>query len=211
MSENVAGGLLDVAARREEPPEVSARSSTRWHSHRRALRAAVDPAPRRAGRSASTTSTRIDSRLRRLNDLGFAVDEVRLEPAAASEPDDAVRMKVAVAGRRFHAEQLRRPDRPRRGRGPGHRSCSTTCATTGASCSETSGMDVPEALAARHWVIDRVHPGGRPGPRGRRRPRRSHPGLLRPAGGAVAAQRGGRPRRRRRAGARRDRPPGDAG
>jgi Domain of unknown function (DUF4032)/Lipopolysaccharide kinase (Kdo/WaaP) family len=43
--------------------------------------------------------------IRRLNDLGFAVDELRLEPTSGG---DTVRLKVAVANRRFHARELER-------------------------------------------------------------------------------------------------------
>jgi hypothetical protein len=47
----------------------------------------------------------VRARIRRLNDLGFAVDEIRLEPTSRG---DAVRLRVAVANRRFHARQLER-------------------------------------------------------------------------------------------------------
>ncbi len=47
----------------------------------------------------------IRARIRRLNDLGFAVDEVNLETTAGG---DSVRIRVAVANRRFHARELER-------------------------------------------------------------------------------------------------------
>jgi hypothetical protein len=49
---------------------------------------------------------KVAGRVRRLNELGFAVDELELEPVG----EDAchLRLKVAVANRRFHVEQLRR-------------------------------------------------------------------------------------------------------
>ncbi len=47
----------------------------------------------------------VRARLRRLNDLGFAVDEISLEPTSGGE---AVRLRVAVASRRFHARELQR-------------------------------------------------------------------------------------------------------
>jgi hypothetical protein len=47
----------------------------------------------------------IRARIRRLNDLGFAVDEINLEPAADG---DTVRLRVAVTSRRFHAHELER-------------------------------------------------------------------------------------------------------
>ncbi len=47
----------------------------------------------------------IRARIRRLNDLGFAVDELSLEPTSGG---DTVRLRVAVASRRFHARELER-------------------------------------------------------------------------------------------------------
>jgi hypothetical protein len=49
---------------------------------------------------------RVASRVRRLNDLGFAVDEVELEPAGGDA--SRLRLEVFVANRRFHVEELRR-------------------------------------------------------------------------------------------------------
>jgi hypothetical protein len=46
----------------------------------------------------------IRARIRRLNDLGFAIDEVALEPTSPTA--DAVRLRVVVANRRFHAHKL---------------------------------------------------------------------------------------------------------
>jgi hypothetical protein len=47
----------------------------------------------------------VRARIRRLNDLGFAIDQIDLEPTAGGE---TVRLKVAVASRRFHARELER-------------------------------------------------------------------------------------------------------
>ena len=47
----------------------------------------------------------VRARIRRLNELGFAVDEISLEPTPAG---DTVRLRVAVANRRFHARELER-------------------------------------------------------------------------------------------------------
>ena len=44
------------------------------------------------------------ARVRRLNDLGFAVDEIELEPGA----EGRIRMRVCVTNRRFHAGELER-------------------------------------------------------------------------------------------------------
>jgi hypothetical protein len=47
----------------------------------------------------------IRARIRRLNELGFAVDEIVLEPGADG---DRLRVKVAVTNRRFHVRELQR-------------------------------------------------------------------------------------------------------
>jgi hypothetical protein len=156
MRENVAGGLLDVAARRGEPPEVSARVFDEVDSiveryeqlwlllHDQPILGLAD-------------QHRIDSRLRRLNDLGFAVDEVRLEQDP-SQSDDAVRMKVAVAGRRFHAHQLLALTGLDVGEGQAT-ILLNDLRDYRRHLEEVSGMEVPEPLAARHWVMDRFTPG----------------------------------------------------
>ena len=48
----------------------------------------------------------IRARIRRLNDLGFAIDEVAIEPTSTSA--DVVRLRIAVASRRFHAHLLQK-------------------------------------------------------------------------------------------------------
>jgi hypothetical protein len=47
----------------------------------------------------------VRARIRRLNELGFAVDEIDLAPTLRG---DTVRVRVAVASRRFHARELER-------------------------------------------------------------------------------------------------------
>jgi hypothetical protein len=49
---------------------------------------------------------KVEARVRRLNELGFAIDELALEPASADR--STLRLKVAVANRRFHAQELQR-------------------------------------------------------------------------------------------------------
>lgn len=48
----------------------------------------------------------VRARIRRLNDLSFAVDEIALEPSISG--DGVVRLRVAVANRRFHGRELER-------------------------------------------------------------------------------------------------------
>jgi len=102
MVENVAGDLADVAAidgrgldAIAEDIAVAESVQTRYcdlwdELHREEP---VTPGER----------FRVESRLRRLNDLGFVVDEVSFEPGPGG---DALRLKVAVADRRYHASRL---------------------------------------------------------------------------------------------------------
>jgi len=102
LVENVAFGLADLGAMqgREDSFDdavtaaetVRTRYTAVWDELH--LEPEVAPGDRHA----------IRARIRRLNDLGFAIDEVSLEPTSASA--DAVRLRVAVANRRFHAHRL---------------------------------------------------------------------------------------------------------
>lgn len=102
LVENVAFGLADLAVQQGRPDlmdeAVAAAEAVRdrydqlWTEIH-----AVDelsPGDRHA----------VASRIRRLNELGFAVDEVDLEPGEAGR----LRLRVAVATRRFHARELER-------------------------------------------------------------------------------------------------------
>ena len=105
LTENVAGGLIDVALRLDEDPDdewvfgsvdrVLATYEGLWHElYQEVLLAPGD-------------DVGLTGHLRRLNDLGFAVEEVSVEPARDGSGEERVSVKVAVADRRWHAEQLR--------------------------------------------------------------------------------------------------------
>ncbi|HYH92389.1 MAG TPA: DUF4032 domain-containing protein [Candidatus Saccharimonadales bacterium] len=104
LVENVAFGLADLGAMQERPDAaddaveaaetVRARYAAVWDELH--LEPTLSPDDRHAVRA----------RVRRLNELGFAVDEIALEPTAGG--DGSVRLKVAVANRRFHARELER-------------------------------------------------------------------------------------------------------
>jgi tRNA A-37 threonylcarbamoyl transferase component Bud32 len=104
LVENVAFGLADLGAMQERPDAaddaveaaetVRARYAQVWDEV--TMEPEVSPDDRHAVRA----------RVRRLNELGFAVDEIRLEPSAGGA--DTVRLTVAVANRRFHARELER-------------------------------------------------------------------------------------------------------
>ncbi|HTS15739.1 MAG TPA: DUF4032 domain-containing protein [Candidatus Sulfotelmatobacter sp.] len=103
MVENVTGDLADVAALGGRGLEhvaddlavaesVSTRYTDLWEELHREEPVAPDE------------RYRVEARLRRLNDLGFVVDEVAFEPGPESE---GLQFKVAVADRRYHAGRLR--------------------------------------------------------------------------------------------------------
>ncbi|CAA9302744.1 MAG: Chromosome segregation ATPases [uncultured Frankineae bacterium] len=103
MVENVAGGLLDLAVMLDRPPEI----------YPQLMEEAAGVAPRYAAlweilheQPLFSFADRrdIEGRIRKLNDLGFAVDEVELEPTGAG--NERLRLKVTVAARRYHATEL---------------------------------------------------------------------------------------------------------
>ncbi len=104
LVENVAFGLADLGAMQgregaaddavEAAETVRDRYAAVWDEI--TLEPELSPGDRHAVRA----------RIRRLNELGFAVDEISLEPSAGRH--DVVRLKVAVANRRFHARELER-------------------------------------------------------------------------------------------------------
>ena len=104
LVENVAFGLADLAAfqgREDDLDEaipaaesVRTRYEALWDELRQ------EPALRPGDRQA------VRARVRKLNDLGFAVDEISLEPTAGG---GEMRLKMAVSNRRrFHARELQR-------------------------------------------------------------------------------------------------------
>ncbi len=103
LVENVAFGLADLAAflgrTADDDDPIEAAESVRTRYDRLWLELHredhVAPGDRHAVRR----------RIRTLNDLGFAVDEVELAPAGTGEH---VRLRVAVGNHRYHAERLQR-------------------------------------------------------------------------------------------------------
>lgn len=104
LVENVAFGLADLGAMQgrddvfedaiDAAETVRVRYTAVWDELH--LESELRPGDRHA----------IRARIRRLNDLGFAIDEVSLEPT--SPTSEVVRLRVAVANRRFHAHQLQK-------------------------------------------------------------------------------------------------------
>ncbi len=159
MTENVTGGLLDVAARREEPPSATALIFdeargvvTRYEQ----LWALLHDEPV----IGATEQDPITRRLRSLEDSGFAIDEVLLEPAddTASPPDgDRLRLKVHVAARTFHADRVRELTGLRVGQGQA-RILSDDLHADHERRRQTDPTITPEQ-SARRWVLDVFAPG----------------------------------------------------
>jgi len=105
LVENVSGGLLDVATRLDEPSEtldqiVDEADSirTRYEDVWTVLH--EEPSVRLGDHHL------IESRLRRLQDAGFAVEELRLVGGGAGKEE--LRLQLAVAERGFHTEDFRK-------------------------------------------------------------------------------------------------------
>jgi len=105
LEENIGGGLMDLAVRLEQSDEVVDQllDEARGVSERyRALWDTLHAQPTFPYRQRHETVAQI----RRLNDLGFAVEEVRLVQVRSGAEE--VRLNAVVADRRWHAEELQR-------------------------------------------------------------------------------------------------------
>ncbi len=157
MVENIAGGLLDVAASRGEPASLTP--------------LIIDEARGVAERYDQLWSVlhdepiigledhyEIDARLRRINELGFALDEVRF---AATDPrGEQVRMSLTVAGRSFHSERLAALTGLQVSEGQAT-VLLNDLRSFHATMQQESGVEIPEEDAARLWLHDVLEPGRR--------------------------------------------------
>ncbi|ABM13351.1 conserved hypothetical protein [Mycolicibacterium vanbaalenii PYR-1] len=151
--ENVAAGLLDLAAKLERPDlepgfiaeavGIRERYEQLWellHS---------EPTFGFADRY------RVEGTIRKLNELGFAVDEVSLQPVSAGT--DELRLHVAVGDRRYHATQLRRLTEMDVGEGQARILLGDLQAYQSQLCRE-AGHDVDDRTAAQLWVMEVATP-----------------------------------------------------
>lgn len=153
MVENVAMGMLDLAERLgqsnledvliAEVEEARRRYDTLWD----ALHA--EPV------FGFTDRYRVEGTVRKLNDLGFAVDEVSLQPVG--DDPSQLKLHVAVGDRRFHAQRLRELTGLDVGEGQARILLGDLLAYR-AELSREEGHDVDEHTAARLWVIEVVTP-----------------------------------------------------
>jgi hypothetical protein len=155
LVENVAGGMIDLAVRREQPPELyqtlmdeAAGIAVRYQELWEVLHA--EPVFSFADRY------QIEGRVRQLHELGFAVDEVKLQPSG--EGGDGLRLKVAVADRQYHATQLRELTGLSAGEGQARILLGELRAYQG-HLQRQAGSDVPDQVAGRRWLDEVYRPG----------------------------------------------------
>lgn len=151
--ENVAAGLLDLAAKLErpdlEPGFIQEALSIRGRYERLWDLLHSEPTFGFADRY------RVEGAIRKLNELGFAVDEVSLQPVTAGA--DELRLHVAVGDRRYHATQLRKLTGLDVGEGQARILLGDLQAYQGQLCRE-AGHDVDDRTAAQLWVMEVATP-----------------------------------------------------
>jgi Domain of unknown function (DUF4032)/Lipopolysaccharide kinase (Kdo/WaaP) family len=105
LVENVAGDLADLAAGLGRDTSAIDEEIAAADSVAQRYQLLWDELHREVS-FASGEYYKVEKHARRLNELGFAIDELHLEPAG--DHGSRVRLKVCVANRRFHATELRR-------------------------------------------------------------------------------------------------------
>ena len=188
LVENVAGGLLDLA----DPAGAGPGRDFTPLFERGGERG--DPVPRAVGRAAR----RVDLRRRRpVPDRGpdprgctTSASRSTRSTSSAGDGDDRLRLKVAVAARRFHAAQLHDLTGLDVGEGQARILLADLRAYQGSTAAAAAVPMRGAALGRRRCM----QPGMVRGAPGAGRRRRPGTGVLRPARGALAAQRAGRSR-----------------
>jgi hypothetical protein len=153
MVENVAMGMVDLAARleRSELEDVLIEEAEHTRDRYETLWQALHAEPV----FEFTDRYRVEGTIRRLNDLGFAVDEVSLQPV--SDDPNQLKLHVAVGDRRYHAQRLQELTGLDVGEGQARILLGDLRAYQAQLCREV-GHDVDERTAARLWVIEVLNP-----------------------------------------------------
>jgi hypothetical protein len=154
LVENVAEGLVDLAERLGLPEELhgtliaeAEQVQVRYDSLWELLHA--EPV------FGFTDRYRVEGTIRRLNELGFAVDELSLQPDSADP--SRLRVRVAVGDRRYHAQHLRDLTGLDVGEGQAAILLGDLHAYQAQLCRE-AGHDVDESTAARLWQLEVLTP-----------------------------------------------------
>lgn len=154
LVENVAGGMIDLATRLGLPPELHpeffAEARCIWNRYQR-LWDILHAAPV----FGFGDRYRVEGTIRRLNELGFAVEEVSLHPVAADP--GRLRLTVAVGDRRYHAQHLRGLTGLDVGEGQARILLGDLHAYQARLCRE-AGHNVDESTAAQLWVSEVARP-----------------------------------------------------
>jgi len=155
LVENVAFGLADLAALHGRPDDaddaIDAAESMR--DRYAALWGELHEVPELPAGDRHA----IRGRIRRLNDLGFAIDEIHVDPLASGSGPGAVRLHVAVSNRDFHARELRRRSGIDALEGQA-RLLLNDLAEYSAWLAWSGGADPGEAVAAERWVREVLGP-----------------------------------------------------
>jgi len=153
MVENVAMGMVDLAERldRSELEDVLIEEAEHTRDRYETLWQALHAEPV----FEFTDRYRVEGTIRRLNDLGFAVDEVSLQPV--SDEPNQLKLHVAVGDRRYHAQRLQELTGLDVGEGQARILLGDLRAYQAQLCREV-GHDVDERTAARLWVIEVLNP-----------------------------------------------------
>jgi hypothetical protein len=153
LVENVAGDLADLGAELGRPGDLIDEDFRAAESVADRYRGLWDELHRVDTVSAADRYL-VEARVRRLNELGFAIDELALEPAGDL---DRLRLKVAVASRRFHAQELRDWTGLNVGEGQATILLNDLRAYRGL-LERRSGREVTRSEAASRWLNEVVHP-----------------------------------------------------
>jgi hypothetical protein len=153
MVENVAMGMVDLAERLEESEleDVLIAEAEQTRDRYGRLWDALHAQPM----FDFADRYRVEGTVRRLNELGFAVDEVALQPV--SDNPSQLKIRVAVGDRRYHAQRLRELTGLDVGEGQAQILLGDLQAYQAALCRE-AGHDVDDSTAARLWVIEVLTP-----------------------------------------------------
>ena len=144
---NVVGGLMDLQAQLDLPPDpdpvesaerLAQRYEQLWDELTEDVVIAVDE------------RYRIEARLRRLNDLGFDVEEVELE---STEAGDRLRMRTRVAEQGYHRRRLLELTGLQAQENQA-RSLLNDLRNFRAATESDEGQPLPEAVAAYRWLHD---------------------------------------------------------
>lgn len=152
--ENVAGGLVDLAERldrSEELQDTLIEEAQHLRERYESLWEVLHSEPVFGFKD----RYRVEGTIRRLNDLGFAVDELSMQPVADSSNE--LRLKVAVGDRRYHAQHLRDLTGLDVGEGQARILLGDLHAYQAQLCRE-AGEDVDESTAARLWMMEVLTP-----------------------------------------------------